>query len=221
MTVFKPKLRINRRNFVSGAVTLGTSTVLHPFASLAETDQLRILWSGVTFMGRRGREEYLQETFPNIFPLLEIPENRTKLYKVIGKLPGSEDGRVNVNNGEILWVSKRKGAFDAVFLNRENVVTEATMRNIFFIKDNIILTPPLSLGILPGTTRELILNLCQELGYDYREKIIKFTDIKDMSEAFLTSSSYGIIPCYWAGWTNQNIKIKELKKALDIALSKG
>jgi len=36
-----------------------------------------------------------------------------------------------------------------------------------------------------------------------------------MDEAFLTSSSYGIIPCYWKGWKNQNKKTKKIKKLLD------
>tara|TARA_Y100001970_G_C14191341_1_gene835568 strand:+ start:546 stop:1376 length:831 start_codon:yes stop_codon:yes gene_type:complete len=130
--------------------------------------------------------------------------------------------KINSYAGNIkaLMLAKKSGAFDAVFLNRDKMITEATMRNIFFIKNNIILTPPLSLGILPGTTRALILNLCQELGYDYSEKLIKFDDINNMDEAFLTSSSYGVIPCYWDHWVNKNIKVKELKKALDNRLSK-
>ena len=95
------------------------------------------------------------------------------------------------------------------------------MRNIFFIKKNALITPPLSLGILPGTTRNLILELCKQHSYDYTEKIIKFNQINEMDEAFLTSSSYGIIPCYWEGWNNSNKKTKEIKKILDTELLKG
>jgi len=131
--------------------------------------------------------------------------------------------KINSYAGNIkaLITAKKQNAFDAVFYNRKNEITEATMRNIFFIKKDSIITPPLSLGILPGTTRDLILELCKEQGYDCSEKIIKFEEINDMDEAFLTSSSYGIIPCYWQGWHNQNKKTKKIKKILDSKLLKG
>ena len=88
------------------------------------------------------------------------------------------------------------------------------MRNIFFIKNNEIFTPPLSLGILPGTTRSLILKLCKEENYDCSEKIIKFDDVNNMDEAFLTSSTYGVIPCYWDGWESLYSNSKLIKKEL-------
>ena len=123
-------------------------------------------------------------------------------------------------NIKALKLAKKNNAFDAVFVNRKKHVTEATMRNIFFIKDKQIFTPPLSLGILPGTTRRLVLQLCKEQGYDCSEKIIKFEDINKMDEAFLTSSTYGIIPCFWDTWNSNYWYTKILKNLLDFELSK-
>ena len=125
--------------------------------------------------------------------------------------------KINSYAGNIkaLKLAKQKEAFDAVFINKNKEITEATMRNIFFIKDCCVFTPPLSLGILPGTTRDLVIKLCKEHGYDSTEKIIKFNDINNMDEAFLTSSTYGIIPCYWDSWKNKNIITKKIKKLLD------
>ena len=130
--------------------------------------------------------------------------------------------KINSYAGNIkaLILAKKNNAFDAVFLNKNKEISEATMRNIFFIKENLILTPPLSLGILPGTTRELILKLCGEHGYDYKEKIIKFDELNSMDEAFLTSSTYGIIPCYWDKWENKNKITYKLINLLNIKLSK-
>ena len=123
-------------------------------------------------------------------------------------------------NIKALKLAKKNNAFDAVFLNKKKQITEATMRNIFFIKNNEIFTPPLSLGILPGTTRSLILKLCKEHAYDCSEKIVKFDSINHMDEAFLTSSTYGVIPCYWDGWESSHKKTKKLKKLLDFEISK-
>ncbi len=123
-------------------------------------------------------------------------------------------------NIKALKLAKKNNAFDAVFLNKKKQITEATMRNIFFIKNNEIFTPPLSLGILPGTTRNLILKLCKEHAYDCSEKIVKFDSINHMDEAFLTSSTYGVIPCYWDGWKSGHKKTNQLKKILDLQISK-
>jgi len=126
-----------------------------------------------------------------------------------------------VGNIKALMVAKKSNAFDAVFKNKKNQITEATMRNIFFVKNNVILTPCLSLGILPGTTRELVIKLSHELGYDCKEKIIKFSDVYDMDEAFLTSSSYGIIPCFWDDWASDYKLTKKIQKLLKQKLFKG
>ena len=131
--------------------------------------------------------------------------------------------KINSYAGNIkaLILAKKSDAFDAVFLNKNQEITEATMRNIFFIKNNVLLTPPLSLGILPGTTREIILKLCKEHGYDYNKKIVKFDDINEMDEAFLTSSTYGIIPCYWDGWKGNNKITKKIQNTLNQKLEEG
>ena len=131
--------------------------------------------------------------------------------------------KINSYAGNIkaLILAKKSDAFDAIFLNKNKEITEATMRNIFFIKNNVLLTPPLSLGILPGTTREIILKLCKEHGYDYNEKIVKFEDINDMDEAFLTSSTYGIISCYWDAWKGNNKITKKIQNTLNQKLEEG
>ena len=125
--------------------------------------------------------------------------------------------KINSYAGNIkaLKFAKKKGAFDAIFLNKNKEITEATMRNIFFIKNNKVFTPPLSSGILPGTTRNLIIDLCNQHGYDCNEKIIKFEELNNMDESFLSSSTYGIIPCYWDSWNNKNFITLKLKKILD------
>ena len=162
----------------------------------------------------------------SIRPIQKLPHKLVKIiflneweYPII-RFKNSIKINSYAGNIKALILAKKRKAFDAVFLNKNNELTEATMRNIFFIKDNIISTPPLSLGILPGTTRGLILKLCQEHGYDYNEKIIKFDQLNNMDEAFLTSSTYGIIPCYWDAWKNKNKITYKLANLLNAELSK-
>jgi|TARA_B000000557_G_scaffold131553_1_gene106617 branched-chain amino acid aminotransferase len=115
---------------------------------------------------------------------------------------------IKINNyaGNIraLRYAKKHGCYDAVFYNNKKIITESTMRNIFFIKQNKIITPPLSLGILNGTTRQMIKEICDFHGYEYQEKFIKLEEIMAMDEAFLTSCAHGLISCFWDGWNNAN-----------------
>ena len=107
--------------------------------------------------------------------------------------------------------AKQEGAFEPIFYNQFNIITEGAMRNIFFIKDKVILTPSLDLGILNGVTRENIIKLSQDLGYSINYSNIQISDINSMDEAFITSTGIGLTPCYWDGWKSNYTITLELK----------
>ena len=98
--------------------------------------------------------------------------------------------------------AKSKGAFEPIFYNSNSIITDGAIRNIFFIKNTILYTPNLDLGILGGITRAKVLEIAKKLNYSINTKAIKYADINNMDEAFLTSSSIGVMPCYWHGWSS-------------------
>ena len=109
--------------------------------------------------------------------------------------------------------AKLSGAFEPIFYNKFNNITEGAIRNIFFIKENIIYTPSTELGILNGITRQKIIQLAVSSGYNVEELNINYEDINSMDEAFITSSSVDILPCYWDDWSSNysiTIKLKNL-----------
>lgn len=95
-----------------------------------------------------------------------------------------------------------KGYNEAIFLNTKNQITEGTVSNIFFVKNNIIYTPKISCGLLNGIMRQYILS-----NYNINEKIITLDMMDDFDEAFLTNSLMGIMPVL-----NFEDKIFESKK---------
>ena len=108
--------------------------------------------------------------------------------------------------------AKSAGAFEPIFYNKSNIITEGAIRNIFFIKNQIIYTPSTNLGILNGITRQKVIDLAISEGYQIEKTHINYDDINNMDEAFITSSAIGVLPCYWDGWeSNYTITIK-LKK---------
>lgn len=86
------------------------------------------------------------------------------------------------------------GVEDALMLDRNGFVSEATATNLFIIKDTEISTPPSSAGILPGVTRKRIVKLARELGYTVTEKQLTPYDVTNADEAFLTGTLGEITP---------------------------
>ncbi|MCH8327861.1 MAG: aminotransferase class IV, partial [Candidatus Marinimicrobia bacterium] len=94
----------------------------------------------------------------------------------------------------------RQGAFEPVFVNGEGLITECAVRNIFFIDGDILRTPDLSLGILQGVTRDLILELAPALGLSIDSAPITREAANGMDEAFIASTGIGVYPVTWDGY---------------------
>lgn len=116
--------------------------------------------------------------------------------------------------------ANRDGAFEVVFYNNDNAITECAMRNIFFIKGNKLITPNLELGILPGTTRKIISELSSKIDLKYSEEEVLIDSVKFMDEAFICSSVVGVLPCYWDNWESNHKITKKLQFLLEESLQK-
>lgn len=86
---------------------------------------------------------------------------------------------------------RRKRAFEALLINRRGYITEGTWTNIFIVKNKFVLTP--RIGVLLGTTRELVLKLAKSL-FHIRQKDITLKDLLAADECFVTNSTKGIVP---------------------------
>ena len=81
---------------------------------------------------------------------------------------------------------------DALVLNQHGRICEASIANIFWIKDKIIYTPPLSEGCVAGVMRKYLLSKLPEAGYRIAEKQCTIDDLENAEEVFLTNAVYGI-----------------------------
>ncbi|MDO8518609.1 MAG: aminotransferase class IV [Deltaproteobacteria bacterium] len=87
-----------------------------------------------------------------------------------------------------------KEAFDGILLNAEGLVTETTQSNIFWVTKGTLHTPPTSLGLLAGVTRQIIIDLAKEEGIPVSEKIITPEQLKKSDEVFITGSTLEVMP---------------------------
>ena len=89
---------------------------------------------------------------------------------------------------------KQAGVEEVLMLNAEGYVVECSGDNIFFVKDNVIVTPPIHLGILEGVTRNTVIDLARELGITVEEKVFTRHDLYIADECFLTGTAAEVIP---------------------------
>ncbi len=88
-----------------------------------------------------------------------------------------------------------RGADEGIFLNLRGEVAEGTISNLFLVfPGNLIITPPLESGILPGITREIVIRLARERGFVLEEKAVFPEDFRRAKEAFLTNSLLEVMP---------------------------
>lgn len=92
------------------------------------------------------------------------------------------------NNILALMEAKEKGKDDAIMLNVDGFVSEATTSNIFIVKGKKLITPKISEGILPGITRAAIIEIAPELGLKVLQRRISISELKKAEETFLTNS---------------------------------
>jgi len=86
------------------------------------------------------------------------------------------------------------GYDEAILLNTHGFIAECTGENVFVVKDGKLITPPLSSGALEGITRDSVMTIARDLGYEVREENLLRTDLYSAEEAFLTGTAAEIVP---------------------------
>jgi D-alanine transaminase len=86
-----------------------------------------------------------------------------------------------------------RGAAETILI-RDGYAIEASSSNIFMVRDGIIITPPKSTLMLPGITRDLVLELAEQHGVPYREENIAEDALHEADEVWITSSTREIVP---------------------------
>ena len=93
--------------------------------------------------------------------------------------------KIEANNG---------GCEEAIMLNAEGYVAECTGDNLFLIKGEQMLTPPLSAGALYGITRGVVMDLARECGLTVSEPNLTRYDVFNADECFLTGTGAELVP---------------------------
>lgn len=95
-------------------------------------------------------------------------------------------GKVNekINSREV---------YEAILVDRNGKMTEGSKSNIFFIKGDLVITSPIS-EVLPGITRDEILEICLENKIKVKEEGYMYEDVRNLDGAFISGTSPSVLP---------------------------
>jgi len=101
-------------------------------------------------------------------------------------------GHASAVAGRLL--AARRRATEGLYVTRNGSVTEGTSTNLFLVRGDRLVTPPPSVGLLAGVTRELVVRLARRAGLRVREEEVTRGDLRRAHEIFLTASTIEILP---------------------------
>src|SRR5436190_2620118 len=126
--------------------------------------------------GIRAKISSWQRVSPNIVP---------HVAKASGVYRNSMLAVTEANNG---------GYDEAILLTPEGTVADGSGENIFVVRDGVIYTPDLATGILPGITRDTVMQIAQDLGYTVIEKTVIRSDLYLADEVFMCGTAAEVTP---------------------------
>jgi branched-chain amino acid aminotransferase len=98
-----------------------------------------------------------------------------------------------LNNALARLEARQRNADEALMLNAQGTVAEASVANVFVVHGRRVSTPPTTDGALDGITRGAVLALARKLGFAAEERSLGRLDVFSADEAFLTGTGAGIV----------------------------
>ena len=156
---------------------LGVSAVGNP------VDVVIMSWPWGAYLGEEGLKNGIrakisswQRIGPNVIPH-------------VAKATG-----VYLNSMLAVHEANRAGYDEAILLTAEGYVADGSGENVFIVKDGELYTPDLSTSILPGITRDTVIQIAQDLGYTMIEKNLIRSDLFVADEVFMTGTAAEVTP---------------------------
>ncbi|MCD6290257.1 MAG: branched-chain amino acid transaminase [Anaerolineae bacterium] len=99
-----------------------------------------------------------------------------------------------VNSQFMVMEARDRGFSEAIGLDIYGYVSEGSGENLFVVVDGIIYTPPLGASILGGITRDSVITIARDLGYEVREQLIPREMLYIADEVFFTGTAAEVTP---------------------------
>lgn len=110
-------------------------------------------------------------------------------------LPATAKSAANYMNSQLIKMDAIKNGYvEGIALDSNGNISEGSGENIFLVRDGVLHTPPLSSAVLPGITRDSVMQLARNLGYEVREEVMPRAALYTADEIFFTGTAAEITP---------------------------
>lgn len=128
-----------------------------------------------------------------------------------------KDPHAKITNQELTALADKKrqetGVFELLLADSNGLITEGSRSNVFFVKGDQFFTPPLE-SVLPGVTRQKILETMTDLKISCLEKNIKTDDLSSYEGAFITGTSPKILPIRRVGQLDYSASLPQVRRLM-------
>lgn len=104
--------------------------------------------------------------------------------------------------------------YEVLLVDRDGLITEGSRSNVFFVKDSVFYTAPVS-KVLVGITRQKVIDCLAELGFPLVELAVSATDVGSFDAAFLTGTSPKVLPIRLIGKYEFNTNLRAVNEVMD------
>jgi len=153
------------------------------FPLTVQVDVTIAVWEWGLYLGEEGKRDGIRgkiSSWRRISPNALIPH-----AKAGGQYLNSILAKVEAHNA---------GYDEAILLDHRGDVCEGTGENIFVIRDGVIATPPMSSSILEGISRDSIIKIAGDMGYEVAERVIAVDELAIADEIFLIGTAAEMVP---------------------------
>ena len=110
-------------------------------------------------------------------------------------MPAMAKSGANYMNSQLIKMEALLNGFaEGIALDDRGYVSEGSGENIFLVTGDIVLTPPLSSSILPGITRDSVIQICNDLGITIKERTIQRAALYVADELFFSGTAAEVTP---------------------------
>jgi branched-chain amino acid aminotransferase len=110
-------------------------------------------------------------------------------------LPASAKATGQYINSVLAKIESLNAGYDeAIMLNQQGYITDGSGENVFAVRRGVITTPPTSAGCLDGITRDSVIRIAGDLGFEVREDNLVRSDLYNADEAFFTGTAAEVTP---------------------------
>jgi branched-chain amino acid aminotransferase len=108
--------------------------------------------------------------------------------------PGAKATGQYINSGLAKVEAVQAGYDEAIMLNMAGYVTDGSGENVFIVNEGALHTPPFQAGCLDGITRDSVMTIARDLGYEVHERNLSRLDLYTADEAFYSGTAAEVVP---------------------------